>query len=792
LDHQVQQGATGSGHDDGLDLARRLLTMEPWREEAHRALMALMAQRGQRSAALAQFVACRRTLAAELGTEPSPTTIALYERLRAGPAAVPHNLPTPAGLLVGREEELTRLEGWLADPTCRLMTLVGLGGTGKTRLALEVARRHATADAGLLDPLFPDGVFFASGDDAPPSQGDQPPVEQGGDIGSRLVTAIARAMSAAQPTAPLATPTLPAGDGHSALATLGERLQRQRALLVLDGVDTYHRQDESGQAAQGIAALLSRAPGVKVIVTSRVRLHLQGEMVLPVGGLPVPSGAEDLEAAPAGALLLQAVARAQPASDLDPAARAHAATLCRLMDGFPLALLLAADCVPGTGYDGLATEVASSLDLLVARGGDLPARQRSVRAVLEDACRRLTPAERDSLHHLAVFQGGFTRPAALAVAGATTPQLLALVEAGLAVRTAGGRYALGALAQRHAAAELAASPEEALRTGARHAVYFAAFAGERSAALAGDRPPVDEITAELANLHAAWAWAEAHGQSGLVAQMRPGLARYRALTASTSHALGIGALPPGRVDGLDGESQPAHLTTGQAARAAATAATASVAGGARCFARGERANPYHDPAVAETRTDRAPPNLLVTPSATVPGAAPGWLPDLERRPPLILLQVHQLDDLLEWLAFQQVARQASRRQGVSHSYARQARKWPQPEGEPLPRVLDRYGPGAGGTDGHNPTPRRQGSQLRRQPAESGSRPTQPSAPPDRHRGVRPGQVRITGPPRGADPVGDGPREASGRIDRNRRGLPADREPSPPRPGVTKSVTQTAA
>jgi hypothetical protein len=205
-----------------------------------------------------------------------------------------------------------------------------------------------------------------------------------------------------------------------------------------------------------------------------------------------------------------------------------------------------------------------------------------------------------------------------------------------------------------------------------------------------------------------------------------------------------------------------------------------VAVGARCFARGERAKPYHDPAVAVARADRAPPNPLATTSAATPEAAPGRLPVPDQRPPFILLQVHQLDDLLEWLAFQQVARQASSRQAVYDSSTRRARRWPEPEGDPLPRILDQDGPDGDVADGHDPDPQRQGRQLHRLPALAGCRPPQAAAPPDRHRGVRPGQVRITGPPRGAVPVGDGLRRAPGRIDRNWRGLPIDRERAPPR------------
>jgi DNA-binding SARP family transcriptional activator len=136
----------------GIDYTTRLLALEPWREEAHRQLMILLARSDQRSAALAQYELCCRILAAELGVEPLPETTTLYERLKAAGAARPHNLPPQATPFVGRQAERAHIDGQLEQPTCRLLTLVGSGGIGKTRLALQTAAGKLTA--------FQDGVFF--------------------------------------------------------------------------------------------------------------------------------------------------------------------------------------------------------------------------------------------------------------------------------------------------------------------------------------------------------------------------------------------------------------------------------------------------------------------------------------------------------------------------------------------------------------------------------------------------------------------------------------------------------
>src|SRR5438128_2590678 len=123
--------------------SRRLLAAEPWQEEAQRQLMRLLARRGQRQAALEQYAVCCRALREELNSTPQAATQALYAQLRAGPVAPPHNLPALPGGFLGREREVATLQTRLGDAACRLVTLLGLGGSGKTRLAVQVATHYA-------------------------------------------------------------------------------------------------------------------------------------------------------------------------------------------------------------------------------------------------------------------------------------------------------------------------------------------------------------------------------------------------------------------------------------------------------------------------------------------------------------------------------------------------------------------------------------------------------------------------------------------------------------------------
>jgi predicted ATPase len=292
--------------------------------------------------------------------------------------------------------------------------------------------------------------------------------------------------------------------GPAAQGDLGERLRPRRLLLILDGL---HDAETAAAAAPLVVAWLRRAPGLKVLVTGRVRLRAQGEAVLEVRGLTVPAGPDDLAGSPAGAFFLRAAARARPAPPLDAAGRAAAAAVCRAVDGLPLALELAVGCLRGMTCADLAAELrrgASGLDLLAAETVGRPARQHRMRAVLEDAWARLPEAERAALRGLSVFDGGFTRSAAGAVAGVTARQLLALTEAAVVVRLRGagapgdaaaGRYALPAPVRAYAAERLAECPAEERRVRMRHGHLVAALSGrfppaaDAARAGAADGPP---------------------------------------------------------------------------------------------------------------------------------------------------------------------------------------------------------------------------------------------------------------------------------------------------------------
>lgn len=468
--------------------ARRQLEAEPWREEAQRQLIAALASSGQRSAALAQYAACRRILAEELGVEPETETRLLYEQIRNGnypPAAPPHNLPAPLTSFIGRAAELEQIAELLNTPGCRLLTLTGPGGIGKTQLALA-AGRQATA-------YFSDGVWFVPLTDVREEVGDK--------SHDALATAIAVAIG------------IPLSGQDSPRAQLLRALRPKEALLILDGFE--HLLPGAGL----ILALLTDAPKVVALVTSRERLNVQAERVVQVAGLPVPPD-DDVKAMPSPTaaagydsvrlFLERAGMPVASARDL-----AQVAQVCRLVEGLPLAIELAAAWAEHLPPDEIAANLRQGLDVLSATRQDIPERHRSIRAVLESSWHMLSEAEQHVLAQLAVFRGDFSRAAASAITGAQPAVLIGLAHKSLVQRSGPDRYALHALVRQFAAEKLAAIPALA-GTGDRHSAYYLAFVGQRTAVLLGNEPQAAtaEVEAELANIRQAWQWAVERLEAG--------------------------------------------------------------------------------------------------------------------------------------------------------------------------------------------------------------------------------------------------------------------------------------
>ena len=350
----------------GLRSARRMLAQEPWLEDVHRQLMLMLAHSGQRQAALAQYHSCRRVLREEMGAEPSPETVDLFNRVRAALAPPPNNLPIAPSPLVGRTELIRLLNALLEDPGCRLVTITGLGGSGKTRLALEVARGFVAQGNPPAEQPFPDGVFLVELDGVPTN-----PTSRAKDVDTAggLLTRLQKMLEER---------------AHDPIAVVQPQKTRlsERAMLVI--LDTA---EQPGVHASVISRLLDQLPRCKLLVTSRVPLQVPAEHVLHVDGLAVPADEDEIEAAEASALFLHEARRTSLAFRLREEERPALVRLCRLLGGFPLAMLLAARWTPILSCSMLVTELESrnGLDILDTRDRDLPERQRSIKHIVESA-----------------------------------------------------------------------------------------------------------------------------------------------------------------------------------------------------------------------------------------------------------------------------------------------------------------------------------------------------------------------------------------------------------------------
>ena len=519
--HHYAQGLLSGGvahFDTAHAIISQQLLLEPWREEAHSQMMRLLAARGQRSAALAQFELCRAALAAELGVEPSQETLALYQQLRDGswrpppalteqpplrPASPPRDVrpapsPPPARP-VGREKMAADIDQQLTQSECRLLTLVGPGGNGKTHLAMHAAWQ--------LNERFADGCVFVPLADALSSGREE--------AETHLVQSIASALQ------------LQFDTGAPAWQQVRAALAEQETLLVLDNFEPHMA------CAELLPSLLNAAQGLRLLVTSRERLNLAEEWLLPVTGLdaPPPAGedveedVEDYAEYSAVQLFCACARRVDPGFVLDDENREDVARICRMVDGMPLALTLAAAWARHISPAEIGGEIERTSDFLASNLRNLPPRHRSIRAVFDYSWQLLSAEEQLALIRLAVFPQSFSRQAAQEVAGVPLPLLSGLVDRSLLRRAAAGRFEIHPLLRQFAGERLAKRAELQRAVQESHSRWYAYWLRSHLAGLSGQRQPeaLAAVMLDTENVRAGWNFAAAQASPALLDTYGPGL-----------------------------------------------------------------------------------------------------------------------------------------------------------------------------------------------------------------------------------------------------------------------------
>jgi DNA-binding SARP family transcriptional activator/predicted ATPase len=478
-DRYIEHLTSIEDYEAGLEATNRVFQIDQLREKTVRHMLQLLALTGNRSAALHRFAIWRDLFWEELGLEPEDQTLELVEQIKKGGISTPkttthisnvhHPLPSSPTPFIGREDEVEALIKLITERESRLITVIGPGGIGKSRLLVAVVE-HLMEDATLLSG---DEIVFV-GAPTPEMVHDQ------------LVSQLG----------------LPSDTDRSQLL---HYLHSQEVLLVID----------DAQDVEFLKEILQQSPSVDILAASREPLQIYGEYLFHIQGLMLEAGSQQ---SPAVELFMQSARRINRDFAPDGTERDAMADVCRLVEGNPLAIELAASWSHLLPPSQILVEIQNSLDFLETVQSGISERHRSMRAVIESTYQRITQNEQRVFVELSIFEDGFTRDAALYVTGTNLRLLSSLVSKSLVQYDAhSDRYRMHALLNQFCQDLLQKSDAWYSDIYMRHCEYFCKLLHDIKLRWNGKWTDIAaRIETDVRNIYQAWDWAIDHQQFRLL------------------------------------------------------------------------------------------------------------------------------------------------------------------------------------------------------------------------------------------------------------------------------------
>ncbi len=474
-----------------LEFARRLPALDPFYEAGYQLTMQILAASGRRSEALAVYENGRQLFLSQLGVEPIAETTAIYEQIRDDPSAyhetpatknpvqLPrlHHFPAQVTPFYGREAELNQLKALLLADECRLVTVIGPGGIGKTRLSIRAAEQIAE------NRHHADDIYYIALDSVETSE--------------KLAAAIFAGLG------------LKIHEKTEPRTQLFEYLRDKCCLLVLDNFEQL-----IGEALL-LADMLAAAPEVQLLVTSRFALNLRAERRLLLHGLAYPKSDKSMQEIAAYSsvrLFVESSRRVAPQFRLTPQNQTAVMHICQLVHGLPLALEIAGAWMRLMDAEAIESKIRQNLEFLATPMKDVPSRHRSMTAVFTSSWQLLSQPEQITLAQLSVFHGEFSMQTAVSVTGTSLATLGNLLDYSLLQRTVNGRYEMHELTHQFAEQKL-----NAIENGTqlrqqlknRHSDYYLAYVAAAWSDLHGPQPQLTMAALQhrRQNIYHAWQWA---------------------------------------------------------------------------------------------------------------------------------------------------------------------------------------------------------------------------------------------------------------------------------------------